>query len=301
VNGRVKESGEGYVSVPGGRVWYRVMGHGGGTPLLVLHGGPGMPHDYLKPLGSSSDTRFVVFYDQLGCGRADRPTDPGMWRIDHFLEELSVVRGALGLDVVHLFGHSWGSMLAVDHCLAGAAGVESLILASPPLSMSRWIDDTSRYRRELPAEVQETLSRCERAGQTDSPEYHAAVLAYERRHVCRLDPWPDALHQALAQMNDEVYETMWGANEFTVTGNLKEYDRTSRLHEVTAPTLFTCGRYDEATPATVATYQERVKGAEAAVFQHSSHMAHLEEETAYLHVVRNFLQKVEGAATSSSP
>ena len=82
---------------------------------------------------------------------------------------------------------------------------------------------------------------------------------------------------------------MWGASEFFVTGNLRDYDRTSRLHEITMPTLFTCGHYDEATPASVAVYQQRMKGSEVVVFQHSSHMAHLEEEDRYLHVVRSFL------------
>jgi proline iminopeptidase len=301
VNGRPQGDGEGHISVPGGRVWFRVMGHGGGTPLLVLHGGPGMPHDYLEPLGSLSDARSVVFYDQLGCGGSDRPRDPSLWRTDRFVEELSVVRRVLGLDRVHLFGHSWGSMLAVEHCLAGALGVESLILASPALSIPRWVHDASRYRRELPAEIEETLTRHERAGTTDSSEYQAAVLVFDRRHVCRLDPWPAALQRALLNTGEEVYETMWGASEFFITGNLKDYDRSPRLHEITAPTLFTCGRYDEATPTTVAMYQQRVKGSEVAVFQHSSHMAHLEEKNAYLRVVRSFLNRVEGAAPPSVP
>ena len=168
------QTADGYISVPGGRVWFRATGQGAGIPLLVLHGGPGMPHDYLDPLSSLSDARAVVFYDQLGCGRADRPHDPSLWRADRFEEELRVVRRTLGLDRVHIYGHSWGSMLAVEHCLAGADGVESLILASAPLSMPRWLDDTSKYRSALPTGVQETLARHERAGTTDSSEYQAA-------------------------------------------------------------------------------------------------------------------------------
>jgi pimeloyl-ACP methyl ester carboxylesterase len=61
---------EGYIEVPGGRVWYRIAGTDRpGIPVLCLHGGPGMPHDYLEPLEDLASSRPVIFYDQLGCGR----------------------------------------------------------------------------------------------------------------------------------------------------------------------------------------------------------------------------------------
>ena len=66
-------SESGYIDVPGGRVWFRSVGDGHGIPLLCLHGGPGFPHDYLEELEGLGDRRRVLFYDQLGCGRSDRP------------------------------------------------------------------------------------------------------------------------------------------------------------------------------------------------------------------------------------
>ena len=53
---------EGFVAVTGGRVWYRIAGEGTGIPLLLMHGGPGVPHDYLEPLEALGDERPVVFY-----------------------------------------------------------------------------------------------------------------------------------------------------------------------------------------------------------------------------------------------
>ena len=73
--------GEGYIPVTGGKVWYRIVGTGKGTPLLVLHGGPGVPSYYLNPLAALGDDRPVVFYDQLGCGRSDQPADTSLSRI----------------------------------------------------------------------------------------------------------------------------------------------------------------------------------------------------------------------------
>jgi pimeloyl-ACP methyl ester carboxylesterase len=68
-----------------------------------------MPHDYLDPLGDLAADRPVVFYDQLGCGRSDRRANEALWTVDRFVEELAIVRDALGLSRLHLFGNSWGS------------------------------------------------------------------------------------------------------------------------------------------------------------------------------------------------
>jgi len=284
---------EGHISVPGGRVWYKIVGSGDTIPLLVLHGGPSFPHNYLKPLESLSDERPVVFYDQLGCGNSDRPEDPNLWHTERFVEELAKVRQSLNLEQAHILGHSWGSMLAIDYALTKPEGIMSLILASPCLSVPRWIEDTAIYRKKLLIEVQEVLDRNEVAGTTDSEEYEAAVMEFNRRHLYRLDPWPEVLEQTMAGAGLQVYHTMWGPSEFFITGNLANYDSTSCLGEIAIPTLLTCGRYDEASPDTTAWYQSLIPQAEIAIFENSSHMPHLEEMELYLQVVQGFLNGID--------
>ncbi len=92
---------EGYIEVPGGRVWYRVVGTRDAVPLLTLHGGPGATSDYFAPLHGLADERPVVFYDQLGGGKSDQPNDDTLWRIERFVEEVAAVRRALDLHQVH--------------------------------------------------------------------------------------------------------------------------------------------------------------------------------------------------------
>lgn len=284
---------EGHIPVPGGRVWYKIVGSGDTIPLLVLHGGPGFPHNYLKPLESLSDERPVVFYDQLGCGNSDRPEDPNLWHTERFVEELAKVRQSLNLEQAHILGHSWGSMLATDYALTQPEGIVSLILASPPLSIPRWLEDVGTYRKQLPADVQEVLDRNELAGTTESEEYEEAVMEFYRIHLCRMDPWPEVLEQTLVGAGLQVYHTMWGPSEFFMTGNLADYDRTSRVGELVVPTLFTCGRYDEASPDATAWYQSLIPQAEIAIFENSSHTPHLEERELYLQVVREFLNGID--------
>ncbi len=286
-------AGEGYIDVTGGKVWYKIVGSGTATPILLLHGGPGVSSGSLEPLAKLSDDRPVIFYDQLGSGKSDRPSDLTLWNAKRFVEELSLVRDALQLREVHIFGHSWGTMLAVDYMLTKPTGVKSLILASPCLSISRWIQDANRLRAALPSETQDILKKHEEAGTTDSEEYMAATMEFYSRYLCRLDPWPPILQEVFTDLNTEVYGTMWGPSEFHATGNLKGYDRTEQLKEISVPTLFTAGRYDEATPETTAFYKSLIPEAKLEIFENSAHMTMFEETELYVKAIREFLRDVE--------
>ena len=294
---------EDFVSFRGYNVWYRIVGEceaPGKLPLLCLHGGPGATHDYLEPLEAMAATgRRVIFYDQLGAGNSDHPNKPTMWTVPLFVEELGVVRRVLGLERVHILGQSWGGMLGMEYALTQPAGLESLIAADSPASIPQWIAEANRLRAELPPEVQETLLKHEAAGTTDDPAYEEAMLVFYRRHVCRLDPWPDCLNRTFEKLvqNPEVYNTMNGPSEFHVIGILREWDIVNRLDEIRVPTLVIGGRYDEATPAITETIHLGIPDSQWVIFESSSHMPHLEETERYMQVLTNFLDRVESKAT----
>jgi proline iminopeptidase len=240
-----------------------------------------------------ADERPVVFYDQLGAGRSEKPADVRLWRVERFVEELAQLRKALGLTSVHILGHSWGTQLAVDYLLTKPTGVRSLVLSSPALSIPRWIQDADRLRKTLSSEMQEAMARHEKAATTDSEEYQGLTMAYYKRYLCRLDPWPKEVEDTFAGFSPAVYGTMWGPSEFHVAGNLKDYDRTSRLREIRVPVLFTAGRHDEATPDTTQWYHQLTPGSSFRVFENSAHLAMVEETDRYVEVIRQFIRKAE--------
>jgi proline iminopeptidase len=282
---------EGMIPVPGGRVWYRVVGmKAPGVPLLVLHGGPGAPHDYLESLAALSDERPLVFYDQLGCGRSERPDDPALWQVPRFVAELAAVRAALQLDRVHLLGQSWGTLLAVQALLSGAKGIERLVLSAPCLSAPRWIADQRAWLEQMPQAVRAAVDSAEALQCFEAAPYQDAMAAYYQRHLCRLDPWPDCLQRTFDGLGMPVYLTLWGPSEFTCTGRLREVDLTPHLPQIRVPTLLTCGRFDEATPATVEDFCRLIPGARMQVFENASHNHHLEQPQQYLSAVREFLR-----------
>ncbi len=286
---------EGMIDVTGGRVWYRIVGVGKpGIPLLTLHGGPGAPHDYLEPMEALADERPVIFYDQLGCGNSERPSDTTLWNTERFVEELEQVRKALKLDKVHLMGQSWGTMLAVEYMLRkNPEGVVSLILSGPYLSTKRWVADQQEWISQLPVSVQDTILKYETNRDFAAAAYQDAMMIFYAKHLCRLDPWPESLNRAFEKMGVEVYQQMWGPSEFTMTGSLKHVDLTEELSKIKVPVLFTCGEYDEATPATTRFFQSKIPGAAIFVFEDASHSHILEKPEDYNRVISAFLEQSE--------
>ncbi len=293
---------EGFIPFRGHRVWYRIVGTETSPtrpPLLCLHGGPGVPHDYLESIEALADSgRCVVFYDQLGCGNWDQPHDPSLWTVDLFVDEVQAIRRALALERVHLLGQSWGGMLAMEYALRQPRGLCSLVLANAPASFPQFVAGTRGLRAQLPQSVQDTLSLHEAAGTFDDPAYQGAVMTFYQKHLCRLNPWPDGLSRAFGKVmaNPEVYATMNGPSEFHVVGTLKDWDIVPRLPEIRVPTLVIAGRYDEVTPEVMRCVQRGIAGSEWLLFEHSSHMPHYEEEALFMDAVGAFLRRVESGA-----
>lgn len=287
------EAREGYIPVTGGRVWYQIVGSGEATPLLVLHGGPGIPHDYLEPLADLADERPVIFYDQLGCGKSERPDDGSLWRIERFAEEVGQVRQALGLTQVHLLGHSGGTIVALEYLLQQPAGVVSLTQVGPVLSAPRMLANNARLYATLPEDMFAAVQRHEAAGTMDSEEYQQAVEAFSRLYMNRVWPKPESSQRASQGVGVQVFHTVWGPYELQLTGNLKDYDRTDRAHELKLPTIFICGRYDVCTPEETTRYHRLVDGSKLVILEQSSHSPFVEEREPFMQVVRNFLRRVE--------
>jgi pimeloyl-ACP methyl ester carboxylesterase len=158
---------EGSVDFRGYKIWYRLAESAtpdSNTPLLLLHGGPGLGSDYLEPLEALADKgRTVIRFDQLGCGRSHRPRDLSLWTISSCVEQTEAVRKALRLDRIHLLGHSWGGMVALEYLLAPTLGVQSACLCSPVVSVQLWVDEAHRLLSEMPSYISEALHPYEKS------------------------------------------------------------------------------------------------------------------------------------------
>jgi proline-specific peptidase len=297
IGDNVRARHEGHVEVPGGRVWYARLGEGDAMPLLMLHGGPGAAHDYLLPLAERlSEHRPVYVYDQLGCGHSDRPNDRSLWTVARAVAELAAVRAALGLHSCHLLGHSWGGWLSIEYMTGGAAGISGLVLASTSASIPQFLSETDILIDQMPEPHRTALVQLGAQGLYEDPTYLAAVDAFLRRHLCRLDPWPDFLDPSWDTMEEnQVYQTMAGPNDLVIIGTLRGWDRSKDLGSIRSPTLVTCGRHDEITPACSATIASGVPDSRMVVFENCGHLAHVEQPDHFAETVGAFLTEVDAS------
>lgn len=287
------EPGSGYIDVPGGKIWYNVTGTGRRTPLLLLHGGPGGSSYYLKPLAALGNDRPVIFYDQLGGGRSERPNDTTLWRMERFVQEVTAVREALGLRRVHILGHSFGTLILADYLKTKPKGVRSAIFASPVLDVQGYMEDVKGLLKQLPDSVQRIIEKAEKSGTTDSPEYQSAIMTFDQEHLARSLPWSADVDSTLSQLNPGPYVYMQGPSEFAITGTLKSYDATASLRDIPVPTLFVSGQYDEVVPSRVRRFQELAPGSDREVIANAAHFMMQDQPAAFVKTIRRWLSHVE--------
>lgn len=267
-------------------------------PVVVLHGGPGVGHNYLLPLEQwAAEGRTVIHYDQLGCGMSTHlpEAEPIFWAPDLFIEEFNNLISALALERFHIVGQSWGGMLGAEIAITRPQGLTSLSICNSPASMELWLSEASRLRTLLPEGMDERMREFEASGDTDNPEYVACADEFYRRHVCNVEPAPPELAASNAQVEEDptVYHTMNGPNEFHVIGTLRDWSVINRVDAIEAPCLVLAGEFDEATPATWQPFVEHIPDVRSVVMADCSHCAHLEQTDEFLHLVGGFMRDQE--------
>lgn len=266
-------------------------------PLVILHGGPGFPHDYCLPMTAlCEDGRAVIHYDQIGCGRSSLLPDApaGFWTVELFVAELRNLIAYFGFGTgCHLLGQSWGGMLGPEFVLCHPQGVLSMTISDSPASMPLWTKGTDALLAGLPSDVQATIRQHEEACTTDSTAYQEAVGVFYRRHLCRMDPFPEPLLNSFERLaaDPTVYHTMVGPSEFNAIGTMKDWSVIDRLPQISVPSLVLAGEFDEATPDSWEPFVTGLQNVEHRVFEGASHTPHLETPAAYFETVGAFLRK----------
>jgi proline iminopeptidase len=289
------QPGEARLAVDGGSIWYKVSGPATGTPVVLLHGGPGYSSFYLKPLEIIKNEWPVVRYDQLGGGKSDRITDTTLMTIAHFVRELDSLRSHLGFAKMHLVGHSWGTILALEYYRAHPDHVASLTLSSPALDLPQWGRNTARLVTTLSPGAQHAIAEADSTHDYKSSGYQAAIDEFYGRYVWR-HPIPVDLDSLERTANATIYNYMNGPSEFTITGTLKNYNATSFLPKIRVPVLYTVGEFDEADTATVRHFARLTPGSEMVVLPLAAHVTPWDAAYAHVKALRAFLQHVDSLA-----
>lgn len=282
-----------------GKTWYRVIGDlkSKMTPAVVIHGGPGAPHNYVLGIAHliAMTGRPVIVYDQIGCGQSthlnDKPNE--FWTVDLFKEELSLLLRELKISKKYLLvGQSWGGILSFAHAVDKPKGLKGLVIANSLASVPKWLPEIERLVSELPPVHRKAVHKGLKVGNYSSPEFEAANDFFTLQHLVRVPMTPDVT-EAFGQLaeNPTVYTAMWGPVEFAPIGSLKTWDVEDRLKNINVPTLLINGKFDEVTPKTQKRLVKKIKRAEWVCLPYSSHLSWVEEPAAWIEAVNEFLKR----------
>ena len=282
-------------------VWTKRVGNNPRIKVLLLHGGPGMTHEYLEAFDSYFPRAGIeyYYYDQLGSAYSDQPDEPTLWELPRFVEEVEQVRKALKLNRsnFYLLGHSWGGMLALEYALKYQQNLKALIISNMVPSIPAY----SRYAKTvlMPSMDQKALAEIkalEAAGKFDDPRYEELLMQnFYIYHVLRMPPdqWPDPLMRALNKINKKVYVPMQGPSELGTSGKLVNWDRTADLARITVPTLAIGARYDTMEPAQMQKIADGVKKGRYLFCPNGSHFDLYDDQSVYMTGVIQFIADVD--------
>ncbi len=291
------------VQTPKGRfhVWTKRVGNNPRIRVLLLHGGPGMTHEYFEAFDSYFPRAGIeyYYYDQLGSAYSDQPDEPSLWELPRFVDEVEQVRKALKLDRsnFYLLGHSWGGMLALEYALKYQQNLKALIISNMVPSVPAY----SRYANDvlMPAMDQKALAEIkalEAAGRFDDPRYEELLMQnFYVYHILRMPPdqWPDPLMRALNKINKKIYVPMQGPSELGTSGKLVRWDRTADLGRIAVPTLAVGARYDTMEPAQVQKIAKGVKKGRYLFCPNGSHFDMYDDQSIYMTGVIQFMVDVD--------
>ncbi len=275
---------------------HRLAGYrtGSGIPLLIVHGGPGVPCGYVYHAHTqyAAEGFEVVSWDQLGCGRSDRPDDASLWAVPRFVDEVEEVRRQLGWDRFLMLGNSWGGILGMEYCLRHLDHVRAFVIGNIAASMPRLIRGFDRVKAALGPDTVRMMALREAEGSVAHPEYQAARTLLMYRHMCRMDTWPAPLLDSMAQegIGDGPFKAMFGPHFYNCSGNLRDWDRMADLGRITVPTLLTTSEWDYVLPEYVRLTHEHLPNSELVTFRNSGHLPFWDAVDRYHPAVLSFLK-----------
>jgi proline iminopeptidase len=292
----IRVAGIRMLPVVGGKykVWTKKMGSGP-IKVLLLHGGPGFSHEYLEAFESFLPQAGIemYYYDQLGCNNSDQPDDPGLWTLDRYATEVEEVRRGLGLEHFVLYGHSWGGILAIEYALHHQQHLRGLVISDMTAGVQSYLKRADFIKHQLPPDTLARLTALEAKEDYDSPEYQKIMMEdLYPKMVCRVQPWPEPVSRCFRHVNDKIYNLMQGKSEFLVTGNLKNWERWDRLHEIKTKTLTIGAQYDEMDPEDMKKMAGLMPNAGYAFCPNGSHLCMWDDQEAYFKHLLKFLREV---------
>jgi len=264
---------------------------GEGSPLIILHGGPGLSQDYLlTSLTRLAQTNRVIFFDQRGCGKSEGVVDAESIKIEHFIEDIEAVRKAFGCKKVSLIGHSWGGHLAMLYAVSHPDCIDKLVLMNSTAATS---SDFALFIKEWSRRLASQMNELQALKESDAykrgdPETVSQYFKIMFRSYCFHEEDADKLNlimPAMASINgNKTYEFL--KQSYLV----KPFDLTDDLKKLSCKTLIIHGDYDPIPLQTAKHVQESIAGSKLVVIEQCGHFPYVEQPAQFFKHLLAFLR-----------
>ena len=272
------------LEVGGPTIYFERHGPREGTPLVLLHGGPGFDHTYFRVSDfwkTLAKHRPLVFYDQRGTGRSSPIDSAEQCKLSDQLADLEALVKALGAPRVYLLGHSWGGYLAMAFVARYAGLVQHLVLVDS--AAPKW-SETLFLFKEIYPEVEaanQSLAFAEALGDRRDPKAslndYFSMLFYS----------PEKRASFIAAAPGFSYSEEVNA---ALDADVQHFDLGPELPKFALPTLVITGRFDaNVAPLTAYKIHQAIPRSRFVVFERSGHLPFMEEPEDFVRLVEEFL------------
>lgn len=280
------------------KVWTKRFGNNPRIKVLLLHGGPGITHEYMESFESFFPQEGFEFYeyDQLESYYSDQPKDSSLWTNDRFVDEVDQVRQALGMnkDNFYLLGNSWGGILAMEYALQHQDNLKGLIICNMVSSIPDYNVYAQKLQQQMPKDVLDTILTIEKRGEFTNPKYMELLTKYYyNEHICRLPEWPESVNRSFKHLSSGLYVSMQGPSEMGASGRLSNWDIKNRLKEIKVPTLTVGATHDTMDPEHMKWMSTQVQKGRFLLCPTGSHMSMWDDQKDFFPGVIQFIKDVD--------
>lgn len=280
---------QGSMDLAGCDLHYKTFGSG--APIIVLHGGPGMDHEYLLPqMRWLATDHEVTFYDQRGSGRSwNTAINEETMTMERFVDDLEALRERLRYERFTLIGHSWGGMLAMQYAIAHPEHLSALVLMdSIPATSTGYqafLTESNQRTADLKVEL-EQIQNSEAFKKGDSPIVAKWYRLIFSKYVAKAE---DAKKIALAFTPQAALNGFKIDDIFTNRYLLKEYDLRADLSTLNIPTLVIQGASDPIPAWTAQEIADAIPHSEIVILNDCGHFPYIEKPTEFFNSLKRFL------------
>ncbi len=278
---------EGMLAVNGTNLYYHAIGKG--EPVIIIHGGPVLDQSYMiDHFNDLAKNYRLIFFDQRACGKSSADVDTTSMTMKILIDDIDQFRQNLGLDQVHILGHSWGGMLAAKYAIEYPLKVKSLVLCDAMAPSFRLWNEEEQVVAQRTSAYDSLLEE-----QIKSQE------GFKNQEV----KWVDSLMKVsfksqfvdtskLSLLKIRLPQDYFKRSKIFehIGPELFAFDLTTQLEKITAPTLVIYGDQEPAKEISAPVYKNGIANSKLVIIPNSGHFPFIEQPVRFNNAVNLFWQ-----------